>query len=109
MAELPVTPTICLVQLAKTYQSPAKSDGTGVSLLGSCHLHPFPGNQRRHFQSWIQTRDLRIVGYYAAGWKKHVVQADFFPELISLLCLLPPKRYRQSELPLPKLALPTSS
>lgn len=74
------------------------------------YIHPFPRNQRWHFQSWIQTSDLRNVVHYAVDWKKaHIVQADFFLELIFLLCLLPPKRCQQSELPFPKLAVPTSS
>lgn len=41
-----------------------------VSRLESYHLHPFPRNQRWHFQSWIQTTDLRNVVHYAVDWKK---------------------------------------
>lgn len=33
------------------------------------YLHPFPRNQRWHFQSWIQTSDLRNVVHYAVDWK----------------------------------------
>lgn len=82
----------------------------GVSHLEPYHLRAFPRNQKWHFQSWIQITDLRNVVHYAVDWKKaHIVQANVFLELISLLCLLPPKRCQQSVLPLPKLAVPTSS
>lgn len=88
----------------------AQAEGTGVSHLESYHLHPFPRNQRCHFQSWIQTTNLRNVVHYAVDWKKaHIVQANVFLHLISLLCRLPTKRCQQSELPFPKLAVPISS
>lgn len=54
--------------------------GTGVSHLESYHLHPFPGNQRWHFQSWIQTSDLRNVGYYAVDWKKSTLSRQTFSQ-----------------------------